>query len=134
MATRCLIGKQSGDSIEAIYCHFDGYLNGVGYTLKDHYSNESIVSKLIALGDISMLGDKLEPNEGEEHSFDHPAKDVTIAYHRDRGEDLSKLTFANEEEYLDYVKSEYYEYAYLFKGGEWYYYASNRKMDAFDIL
>lgn len=132
MATRCLIGKQIGDKVDAIYCHFDGGLNGVGYMLKDFYSSESLVAELIALGDISSLGERIKPKDGEKHSFDHPASDVTVAYHRDRGEDLNILHFSSEEEYLDYVVSNSFQYAYLFKENEWFFYSSGRKSKEFE--
>jgi hypothetical protein len=38
MSTRSMIGIQQEDGkIEAIYCHYDGYPEGVGQTLADHY-------------------------------------------------------------------------------------------------
>jgi hypothetical protein len=87
MATRSFIGKLNHDgSITGVYCHWDGYPEGVGETLAKHYTNVQKVDQLIDLGDISSLGPRVAPNEGEIHSFDFPAKDVTVAYHRDRGE------------------------------------------------
>ncbi|WP_276953347.1 hypothetical protein [Helicobacter rodentium] len=47
MGTRSRIGilKENG-KIEAVYCQFDGYYEGVGETLKEHYQDER---KLLAL-------------------------------------------------------------------------------------
>jgi len=52
--------------IESIYCHFDGYPEGVGQTLLDHWSTEERINELIALGDLSVLGEVI----GEKHDFD----------------------------------------------------------------
>lgn len=79
-----------------IYCHFDGYLEGVGKTLIEHYGNQVKIEKLMALGDLSILGEKI----GVKHPFDGPSfRDVEKyatfekrygkmcrAYGRDRGE------------------------------------------------
>ena len=88
MATRSTIAKRNEDgSITQIYCHWDGYvLGGVGETLFNHYNTPELVDQLIALGDLSSLREKPTPTEGE-HTFDEPQADVTVAYHRDRGEE-----------------------------------------------
>lgn len=56
--------KPNGN-IQSIYCHFDGYPQHVGQILHDHYNNQERVQQLIALGNISSLGEKLEPSELE---------------------------------------------------------------------
>lgn len=56
MSTRSYIGiKENDDKIKYIYCHFDGYLQGVGKTLKESYTNNNIVNDLINSGDHSSL-------------------------------------------------------------------------------
>ena len=77
--SRIAIEKQDG-TVESIYCHFDGYLSHNGEILQEHYSTKEKMEKLIELGDISQLGDTLEE---------------TVAYHRDRGEDLNINTHPN---------------------------------------
>lgn len=58
MSTRCLIGRQYKDkTIRYIYCHCDGYIDGVGTVLKKFYSDEETIEKLLDLGDLSALGD-----------------------------------------------------------------------------
>ena len=80
MATRSKIAIENQDgTVTAIYCHWDGYVNGVGKTLFENYDREKL-EQLIELGDISSLGETL---------------DETVAYHRDNGEDLKKNTFTN---------------------------------------
>lgn len=91
MATRSRIGLEQEDStIKSIYCHFDGYPEGVGKILKQYYQNRGKVEELMELGDISKLGVWVRPLPNESHSFESPAKDVTVAYYRDRNEPLSK--------------------------------------------
>ena len=73
MATRSRIAIENQDgTVTSIYCHFDGYLAGVGKKLFNHYDREK-TEKLMELGDISVLGESTLN---------------TIAYHRDRNEDL----------------------------------------------
>ena len=71
MATRSLIGIKLGDYIKTIYCHWDGYPEGAGQTLVDHYNTPAAIFDLLELGDVSTLAET-------------PAK--CVAYHRDRKE------------------------------------------------
>lgn len=89
MSTNCLIGViKDNDSKKGrcIYCHWDGYPEYVGAILLAHYKNLSKVEKLLALGDISSLGEKVIPAKKFEdtHSFKTPAPYTTLAYYRDR--------------------------------------------------
>lgn len=86
MSTRSMIATTFGSGYRAIYCHSDGYPEGVGATLLAHYNDAERASALVALGDISSLGPRLMPDAGTEHSYDDPADGVTVAYGRDRGE------------------------------------------------
>ena len=64
MATRSLIVVETKPGVyDAIYCHFDGYPEGVGATLKKSYYSEDKVDKLIEHGDVSVLRDTLEDSE-----------------------------------------------------------------------
>ena len=41
MATRSLIAyNNENETFDAVYCHFDGYRDGVGATLSDNYVTE----------------------------------------------------------------------------------------------
>lgn len=58
MSTRSLIGKLNPDNtVDFIYCHSDGYPDGVGRILNKHYTNPLEVDELLALGDLSSLAD-----------------------------------------------------------------------------
>jgi hypothetical protein len=105
MATRSRIAIENQDgTVKSIYCHFDGYLRGVGKTLFNHYDSEKL-EKLIELGDISSLDESTED---------------TVAYHRDRNEDLDFKTFPNVEDLFENGFNSGEEYVYcLTKDGIW---------------
>jgi hypothetical protein len=105
MATRSRIAiENENGSVKSIYCHFDGYLSGVGKTLFNHYDKEKL-EKLIELGDISSLEDSPES---------------TVAYCRDRGEDLNITTFSDMGELFENGLNSGVEYIYcLTRNGTW---------------
>jgi hypothetical protein len=87
MGTRSVIAIENDNgTVAGVYCHWDGYLAGVGHTLIDHYTDREQVRRLVAGGAMSSLGAAVEPPQGVEHSFASPANGVTVFYHRDRGE------------------------------------------------
>ena len=95
MSTRSAIIMRDGNRYRGIYCHWDGYPEGVGAVLLKHYRDDDKIRRLMDLGDISILGSKLEPDTSSIHSFANPQKDVTLAYTRDRGETGTKATTGN---------------------------------------
>jgi hypothetical protein len=105
MATRSRIAIENEDgSVKSIYCHFDGYLSGVGKTLFNHYDKEKL-EKLIELGDISSL---------------EASPESTVAYCRDRGEDLNITTFSDMGELFENGLNSGVEYIYcLTRNGTW---------------
>lgn len=77
MSTRSRIAFKHDGKFESIYCHHDGYLEWVGRKLQEHYDNPEKVRRLMALGDISSLGDEVEPAKDfdtydESHSLCRP--------------------------------------------------------------
>lgn len=128
MSTRSCIASFDPETgtARSIYCHFDGYPDGVGAMLVNHYATPELVDALMDLGDISGLNERLAPAPGEKHSFDNRAPGVTVAYGRDRGE---TGTEAREWKQLfsigDLAKKliEYYddsEFVYIHDGSTWY--------------
>ena len=116
MATRSRIAIENSDgTVTSIYCHWDGYPSYNGARRAEHYKNREKVQQLIDLGSISSLGLYVFP-EGQ-HDFSKPEKDTTVAYHRDRGEELMQSQHVSVAEYL---ASDVEEYGYLFtKDDEW---------------
>lgn len=87
MSTNAMIGIVNKDhTVTAVYCHFDGYPDYAGAMLMKYYSDPEKARKLIGLGNISRLMQKLEPEKGQKHTFYEPADGVTVAYHRDRND------------------------------------------------
>jgi hypothetical protein len=119
MATRSRIGIEQADgTVKSIYCHWDGYPKGVGKTLVEHYLMRDKVESLIALGDISSLGEQAEPTGRTQHSFETPEEGITVAYHRDRGEGLNPAR--TDKSLNDFIESDVEEFGYVFtKSCEW---------------
>ena len=123
MSTRSLIGIVEPDgSVRSIYCHFDGYVAYVGRMLNIHYNSEEMARQLIALGDLSSLRERIAPNPGEAHSFDNPLDDVTIAYHRDRGEEFIPARKYESKEAMAKKGWNHCwaEYCYVWENGAWH--------------
>lgn len=96
MSTRCFIGieLESGGML-SIYCHHDGYPEGVGEKLQMYWDDRQAVEELLRLGDISSLGLSIEGTE---------------AYCRDRGEPLHPARIRSEEAMLE----SWGEYVYMY--------------------
>lgn len=119
MGTRSRIAiEREGGSVESIYCHWDGYPSYNGRILLEKYGDRTKVEALIALGDISSLGEEVEPKDLSQHSYDTPEKGVTVAYHRDRGQRKNGPNYHLDRDH--FVQGDVEEYGYLFtKEGEW---------------
>lgn len=116
MATRSTITVYDNKMYTSIYCHFDGYPSGVGAILNSHYNTLDKAKELVGLGNISVLGENLNPPANVHHSFENQVKGVTVAYHRDRGEaweDNKPDVFAN----IGQLSAQ--DYNYLFKDDKW---------------
>jgi len=121
MATRSFICKSlPNNTVVGVYCHYDGYPSGVGATLSTHYTTTPRVDALLSLGSISQLHPRLVPDLGDTHTFDNPANNVTIAYHRDRGEAMSSTTFPSLDVMVADVADQLgVEFVYIWDGNEW---------------
>ena len=123
-ASIAMLTKSNGVKYSTV--HWDGYLEGVGEILVDHYSDFAKTEKLIDLGDLSALGTTYETSEViKRFGFDYlgnpkylalPKKEqerlakeswsgkYTTAYHRDRGEKLFLQEFSSVPAYLNWLK------------------------------
>lgn len=127
MSTRCLIGRKVGNNkVEYIYCHHDGYLDGVGETLKNYYTTRDKIDKLMALGDLSALGKVAESNK-DQWDYSKVNYDLCAAY-RDRGEEDVDSRVVTEKGYTNIPRSEntWIEYLYLWDGEKWCYYCEDK--------
>lgn len=103
MPTSSSIAVQNPDgSVVAVYCHFDGYLEGVGIDLVQNYYTFEHVKALVEAGDMSSLGDPYSK----------------------RGEDWQTIApkrYGSYESYLKNVERDIHTngYSYLFKDGKW---------------
>jgi hypothetical protein len=105
MSTRSRIAIENQDgTVTSVYCHFDGYVKGVGKTLFENYNRET-TEQLVELGDLSQLNESTE---------------TTIAYARDRGEDLEKTIYIDVEELFEMNSRGGLDYVYcLTKDNIW---------------
>lgn len=117
MSTHAAIIAKTDTGYAGIYCHFDGYAKGVGKMLQTHYLDAEKVAKLIALGDISSLGERVDPIGP--HSFSNREPGTTVAYMRDRGETGCKActgrTVIEVAGQIDHTDS----LVYVFEDGAW---------------
>ena len=115
MATRSNIAYKTPEGkIRSVYCHWDGYPEHNGKILLDNYKDIEKIKALIELGSISSLGAEI----GEQQDFDNRESqkdDWTLAYHRDRGEELHVSEYDDVPSWIADME----EYAYLWNGKEW---------------
>lgn len=127
MSTRCLIGRKiKGNKVEYIYCHLDGYLDGVGEILKTHYTNDGVIDKLMALGNLSALGEIAESNSNQFNYLGNIDYNLCAAY-RDNGEEDVDSKIVTEKEYIDKLSTNIWmKYLYLWDGEKWCYYCEGK--------
>lgn len=85
-----------------IYCHFDGYLDGVGEILQCYYNSFEKAFELILGGDISSIAESPEGCD----------------YYVRRGESWEN----NKPAFSDKPPKRVEEYLYIFESGKWYVY------------
>ena len=120
MSTNAFIGIRENNSITYIYNHSDGYLEYLGRMLIEHYNSEEKAKALVALGDVSVVKEKLAPAEGTVHGFDYDKRQegVSVFYGRDRGENwesIKPITIQNTV----FDEHTYYNYLYDVEQGRW---------------
>lgn len=97
MSTNANIRIKRADGTQTgIYLHWDGYIEHAGLILQFCYNTAEKVEKLLSLGNLSIIGEYTEPQNGEKHDFSHPVDNVCVAYHRDRGDEFQQ-SFCDEE-------------------------------------
>jgi len=119
MSTRSQIAF-GDEMLRVSYVHYDGYFGGVGQMLVEFYDNDDAPRLITDLGALSYLERKLYPS-GPEHSHGNPEDDVTVAFHRDRGDELYQEAFPSFKSWLDHLRKRGdIEYAYFRRHGKWW--------------
>jgi len=123
MSTRCEIGIQElGSQIRYIYCHHDGYPEHMGAMLYRHYNSREKAEKLIDLGRLSSVEEKI----GKKHDMHdwRNNRGVCNAYHRDgemSWEEATPSTVQTAKAYWDDQLRDYIEWRYLYTNKKWMY-------------
>ena len=148
MATRSIIAKieakgigGANDTIKAVYCHNDGYLEHVGTVLDSHYQDESKVDELLKHGDLSSLGN----NIGEKINWDdielQHKNQQCMFYARDRGENIKAKQPTILEDDIALLEWSFEkcdaQYVYMYAYGAWYVYCmaeDNQFAELDDVL
>ena len=98
MATTSTIAVQHADgTVSQIYCHFDGYLSGVGKTLLTHYNTLEQAEALVAMGGASCIRETLETSK---------------FYHRNGREELTVEKYSSWADYFSNACTEGYDYVF----------------------
>lgn len=64
MSTRSWIGiKQKDQSLNLVYCHYDGYIEHNGLILENHYQSADKIKRLIKNGSIRSLNKTVESTD-----------------------------------------------------------------------
>lgn len=120
MSTRSAIMVKVGKEIRGVFCHWDGYVDpnrGVGFQLLNNYNSEARALDLISNGAIDSLRPLIE---GDIHTV-NSRDDITVFYRRDYNnvEDWTDVVVnRSASKVLDVICD--YQFAYLFKNGQWY--------------
>ena len=120
MATRSRIGIQIEGGIVSAYHHWDGYPEWLGVTLNQNFNDEKSVKELIDGGDMSCCHSDNGWDSDEKYVEPRPV------YYSERGEDTPPKLYESFTEYLDLENDCCAEFAYLFCGGEWFCYDTDR--------
>ena len=100
-----IAAKMNNGKVGIIYCHFDGYIAGVGNILFNHYQEQSKIEELINLGNVSSI----DQNIGN-----------VDAYGRNRGEKGQDAIFSGSySQALRKFGKRFQEYDYFWDGEKW---------------
>ena len=126
MGTRSRIGIEMPDhSVVSVYCHWDGYVEGNGRILVEHYLNREDVKELIDGGSMSSLrtthlweSSAVRDENGDivrdenDNWLYAPIRDAQPLYNTERGEELDIQHTSFDKFVSGKLGGE--EYAYLF--------------------
>lgn len=124
MSTQCGIAIKTEKDYEVIYVHSDGYPEYMWPMLTKNYNSEELAKKLVSLGDASYIDRFLEPTT-DFHKFGTPEPDVSMFYHRDRGEDWNDVApalYSKEEMFNRFY------YSYIWEDDCWHFYRGGKEV------
>lgn len=119
MATRSTIALEFADgTVQQVYCHFDGYLSGIGAQLASDYMDPFKLRDLINSGDMSSIGSPYSERgevcpaskykdynrylaDGQREEYDYILRNVNCVatwFVSDHGDDFVLLTEAFDKE------------------------------------
>jgi hypothetical protein len=111
MSTRSWIAVKEGDCFRVIYCHHDGYPEGVGQCLVANYDSLDRVLALVGLGAISGLHDTVE--------------DTFPKSYKARGEYDPALLYMDKTRLVEDFVETCCKYLYLHEEGVWWVYPTH---------
>tara|TARA_R100000458_G_C8209431_1_gene197399 strand:+ start:191 stop:877 length:687 start_codon:yes stop_codon:yes gene_type:complete len=123
MSTRSVIGIMNNDnSVDSVYCHFDGYPEHTGYFLKKFFDTTDKVKNLISNGDISSLVSSRNW-ERKEHPIINNKQVLKTLYYFDRPEVWESVKPKHHNSVLEFFERDCAdEFKYLFlPSGDWNY-------------
>lgn len=109
MGTRSFIAYKNGEYVNSpyngVYCHWDGYPEGVGKVLREHYSEPNKIKTLITKGGMSSLHPEIEKTE----------------FYTKRGEPLQVIKTPNIQTLIREARNLGCQYLYRFEKDSWSY-------------
>jgi len=117
MSTNANVLVKTDEGFKSIYIHWDGYPEGVGNILKEHYNTQEKAEQVVSLGDLSSLDKSMECPEG--HTFNAPVDGYSIAYGRDRGEENVETKMFRSLKDFFWDGTKYWKYIYCWNGKQW---------------
>lgn len=106
MSTNSTIIVEVDGKVKSIYCHWDGHIDSVGYTLRDYFGTQELAEAVVALGDCSSIAGAVDINDIE-------------AYHRDKLEDWADVKPRVYPTVDAAITDADTPYTYTFVNGKW---------------
>lgn len=107
MGTRSYIGILNADnSVDYVYCHWDGYPFHQLPILMEHYNTAAAVRKLLSKGSMSSLR--------TDKGWDGEERPLGPLYHIERGDERKKMKADSVYAYEQALNDSWCEFAYLF--------------------
>lgn len=125
MTTECSIGLvRANGQVVSIRVHRDGYPEHVAPILLTHYNSFELAEQLVALGELSDLGIRIDESGND--------PDCCFAYHRDRSELLHQYVQPNTIDHKKFMCNNSVRHNYVFINDRWYYFDRSGTVEFLD--